>query len=136
MEFLLGVIVGAIGGVVLSVLLALVLAVLIRRAIRNRRRNFMNIGAWLARQSKKNAARYRKMYEHVVSVSCPISIKVTKDDGKPLTPEQHGIVLIFNGIDVIARQSDMDPVVLDQLIQHGLSYVADAAAQPRPDEPA
>lgn len=135
MEFGLGVVVGAIGGVVFSALLGLGVLVLVKRAIRRRRRNFLSIGAWLARQSRKSSARYRKMFEHVVSVAEPITIKVSKDNGKPLTPEQYGIVLIFNGIDAIARQSDMDPVILDQLIQHGLEYVSDAAANVKPDEP-
>jgi hypothetical protein len=131
MMFWIGMACGAVG-VVIGVV-AFVAFVLWR--IRVRRRKFLSMGDWISKRARKMSVRNKKLIRHLSQIKGKVDIKVSNTGPKQLTAEQHGMVLLLNGIDVLVRQTNVDPEVIDHMFQFGLEYATHAAGEKTPEEP-
>ena len=122
-------------GIGVTALVAAVFVMGMVRWLRYTRRRFPSMDKWLSIQARASTRRYFNLYKKIGSLEGPVNITVEYNGGKALTPEQHGIVLLLNGVDVLVRKTNIDPVLIDQLIQHCMEYTIQATNPNHKPEP-
>lgn len=123
MTFWIGLGVGS--GAVILVVSVMVLAALAR--IRRRRRNFTAFSSYVRHEARKTNDQFRSLWKGIEGVK-DLDVQI-RTKGRKLTSAEQGTVMVINGVDLLVRRTNIDPKVIDALLQMCVDFSLGACEQ-------